>query len=165
MPPRDPRPLLPAPANARRVVPWPGLAGAVMLLAGAAAITGADPQDRPAYDAKHRRDPFAPLVRDGQLVGISSEEAFSTASSSPAPAVTLAGILWDPAGRSVALINGTEVKAGDLVGAYRVVEIRPNAVVLDHEGQQRVVQMVFDGPRKAGSPADAPPTGGEGRGE
>ena len=162
MPPRDPRPLRPDPANARGILPC--LAGAVILLAGAAASAGADPKDHPAYDAKHRRDPFAPLVRDGRLAGISLEAASSTTSASSS-AVTLAGILWDPAGRSVALINGTEVKVGDLVGAYRVVEIQPNAVVLDHEGQQRIVQMVFDGSGKAGSQSDIPPTGGEGRGE
>ena len=82
------------------------------------------------YDAKGHRDPFVPLVRDGRIVN-------PRAASGILP--VLYGILWDPDGRSMALINDREVSVGDQVGAYRVEEIQPDAVVLADEGGERVV--------------------------
>ena len=84
------------------------------------------------YDSKEHRDPFVALVRDGRLIGI---EITSVASAAP----VLYGILWDPGGASIALINDLEVNEGDTVGGYYVEEIRPDAVVLARDGGERVV--------------------------
>lgn len=137
------------------IVPMLGL----LILAGA---SGADPQEHPTYDAKRRRDPFTPLVREGRLVGASSADA-SAAVIVSSSTLVLAGILWDPAGRSVALVNETEVKVGDLIGEYRVIEIRPDAVVLDRDGKQHVLHMTYEGSSKGHSqPETSAATGGEG---
>ena len=72
----------------------------------------------------------------------------------------LYGILWDPGGNSIALINDGEVKVGDAVGEYLVKEIRHDAVVLENGGEPVVLRMAFDTP-----PSKLPPgatKGGEG---
>jgi len=88
--------------------------------------------------AQSQRDPFVPLVRDGRLIAPSGSENFSQ--------LTLVGILWDPSGQSIALINDTEAKVGDVLGEYQVHEIRQDAVVLMREGQPVVLQLSFDTP-------------------
>ena len=93
------------------------------------------------YDAQGRRDPFAPLVRDGKLV--SSTVAGPTTSGSVGP-LTLDGILWDPTGQSIVLINGTEAKIGDTVGGYVVRDIRQDAVTLEQDGDILVLQINFE---------------------
>ena len=97
------------------------------------------------YDAKGRRDPFVPLVRDGQLVSVSQRP--SVDASTP----TLHGILWDPGGHSLALINDVEAKVGDAVGEYRVTEIRNDAVVLSNGGAPMVLQISFETPSETAS--------------
>ena len=92
------------------------------------------------YDAKGRRDPFVSLVRDGRyVVGFGGDDRRS---SGP---FTLRGILWDPAGTSIAMIDDVEVKVGDTLGDYRVTEIQQAAVVLHTSGGERVVlELAFD---------------------
>ena len=99
-------------------------------------------QDAPVmgYDSKGKRDPFVPLVRDGRLVGVASETPTTVSTAPP----HLLGILWDPAGHSIALIDNTEVKVGEMVGPYRVTDIRKDAVVLEGEGNTLVLQITFD---------------------
>ena len=105
------------------------------------------------YDSGGRRDPFAPLVRDGRLVAATPGTRVAT--STP----VLYGILWDAGGDSIALINDAEVRVGDAVGDYRVKAIRQDAVVLDNEGEPLVLQITFEPLPKRSSGAA---TGGEG---
>lgn len=93
------------------------------------------------YDAKGRRDPFLPLVRDGQFVHVTGADSGFTSSLG---ATTLSGILWDAGGNSIALINGTEAKVGDSVDGYQISEIREDAVVLTNGGEPVVLQITFD---------------------
>ena len=91
------------------------------------------------YDAQGRRDPFVPLVKDGRLLGVAPERQAAT------EAPVLYGILWDPSGKSIALINDLEVKVGDDVGSYHVMEIRQDAVVLTREGGEPVIlKLAFE---------------------
>ena len=94
------------------------------------------------YDAKGHRDPFIPLVRDGKLIG--TQQGKSIEGSRP----VLYGILWDPNGQSMAMINDTEVRAGETVGMYQVLEIRKDAVVLSAGGDPLVLQLEFETPLK-----------------
>lgn len=102
------------------------------------------------YDAKGRRDPFVALVRNGQLISVTGDVSLQL--SRP----VLYGILWDSGGRSIALINDTEVRVGDMVSGYRVTEIRQDAVVLAVEGGEPVVlQIEFETPPAKGASSDA----------
>lgn len=103
------------------------------------------------YDAKGRRDPFMPLVREGRLIGPSKGP---TGGAAP----LLYGILYDPAGQSIAMINDQEVRVGDTVGGYQVAEIRQDAVVLKSGGEPLVLQIDFQTPPSELSPRTA--TGG-----
>ncbi|OGW91566.1 MAG: hypothetical protein A3D28_06110 [Omnitrophica bacterium RIFCSPHIGHO2_02_FULL_63_14] len=135
------------------------LAGcAVMLIVGlrvqpAAAVTEPTPgsAERFRYTAKGRRDPFVALVRDGRIVAISA--GGHAESSTP----VLYGVLWDSGGNSIALINDGEARVGDMVGDYRVVEIREDAVVLANGGEPVVIRLAFETPPK---PAPGAATGG-----
>ena len=93
-------------------------------------------QTEGSYHANNKRDPFVALVQNGHLV---------TAAESDIPEAalpTLGGILWDPNGHSLALLNGTEASVGDKIESYRVKEIRQDAVILTLEdGRSVVMQM------------------------
>ena len=102
------------------------------------------------YDAAGRRDPFMPLVLNNRLV--STGGGGSRDLSQP----VLRGILWDPSGRSIALIDELEAKVGDTVRGYRVAAIRRDEVVLESEdGQSMVLQIAFE------TPSSGTTTGGE----
>lgn len=94
-----------------------------------------------SYDSKGRRDPFVALVEEGRAVG-SRSGVDESKSSKP----VLYGVLWDPNGQSIALIDNTEVKVGDQVGLYEVKEIRKDTVVLSSEAESLVLQIAFDSP-------------------
>ena len=87
---------------------------------------GAAAGDPFSYDAQGKCDPFVPLVRNGQLVPCRPQPS--------RPTLTLQGIVWDPSGESIALIDDREVKVGDSIDDYQVAEIRHDAVVLVQEG-------------------------------
>ena len=108
-----------------------------------------------SYDPAGHRDPFVPLVRDGRLVGVVAGSSIKT--DKP----VLYGILWDPGGNSIALVNDGEVKVGDAIGGYQVKEIRQNAVVLMSGGVPVVLEIAFDAPPSTLAPGAT--TGGEGR--
>jgi hypothetical protein len=93
------------------------------------------------YNAKGHRDPFEPLVRDGRIVGVVHQRRF-VSTSKP----VLHAILWDPMGTSFAIINNEEVRVGDVIESYRVVDIRQDAVVLKEGEEPLVLQITFDAP-------------------
>ena len=135
-------------------------AGIALLAVSAALVWAAgEPSEKQSafsYDPAGHRDPFVPLVRDGRLVGVASPE---TAVDAARP--VLYGILWDPGGRSLALINDAEVKVGDTIAGYRVKEIQEDAVVLDSGGVPVVLEIQFEPPPSSLSPGRT--TGGERR--
>lgn len=114
------------------------------LLMGAGLLLAAGPAsaDPGSYDSHGKRDPFIPLVHDGRFVAVTG--GMSTAAS--VSDLHLAGIVWDAAGSSIALINETEVKVGDQIGEYQVAEIRQDAVVLLKDGKPIMLQLTFDTP-------------------
>lgn len=95
------------------------------------------------YDAGGRRDPFVSLVRGDKLISV------LPGSGGDGSKPVLYGILWDPDGKSIALINDLEAKTGDAVEGYLVKEIRQDAVVLDGGGELMVLRIDFDAPQKA----------------
>jgi len=115
---------------------------AILLMSVASLWAAGTPQEKKGepfrYDPKGHRDPFVALVRDGRLVG--TQPGTRLESSKP----VLYGILWDPGGRSIALINDAEVKVGDTVAGYKVSEIRRDMVVLTNGGEPVVLQIAFE---------------------
>ncbi len=107
------------------------------------------------YDPKGHRDPFITLVREGRRVDV--PKGANGATTKP----VLYGILWDPGGNSIALINDGEAKVGDTIGGYHVVEIQQDGVVLSNGGEPVVLQIAFPGPGAKGSSDTT--TGGEGQ--
>ena len=101
-----------------------------------------------------KRDPFIPLVRDGRLLSLVSKAP--RVSDVP---LNLAGILWDPGGHSLALINETELRVGDTIHEYRVTDIRPDAVMLVRGDQTITLQIAFDEPVKPKAAATSHPSG------
>lgn len=95
------------------------------------------------YEAKGKRDPFVPLVRDGRMIAVTAE---GPSSSEPVDLSLplLGGILWDAAGRSIALLNDKEATVGEVIGGYQVAEIHPDHVVLEQEGRQVTLRITFD---------------------
>jgi hypothetical protein len=94
------------------------------------------------YDPKGRCDPFVALVREGRPVPCDSRPGAAAEAGGPAP--VLGGILWDPDGHSIALINGGEMKVGEMVDGFRVTTIRPDEVVLSRDKRQVVLRINFD---------------------
>ena len=134
--------------------------GAAVVMVSAALVWAAqeasEKREAFSYDPAGHRDPFVPLVRDGRLVGVAPP---GTRVSTDKP--VLYGILWDPAGQSIALINDGEVKVGDTIAGYRVQEIRQDAVVLSSGGVPVVLEIAFDTPPSTLAPGAT--TGGERR--
>ncbi len=96
------------------------------------------------YDGASRRDPFRPLTAQDAM-GPRFE------------ALTLQGIIYSTArGRSIALINDADgrvyrVRAGDMVGNSRVIEIGPIRVVLAVENFGTIRQEILELPTKEGT--------------
>ncbi len=116
---------------------------AALLLFAASPLLDAADEKKPAngdvqgfvYDAKNKRDPFTPL--DSRVQGTKGGGA-------PAGQPALFGILWDPNGNSIAMIDDVEVKAGDEIRDYQVLEIRKDSVVLQRGEEQLVLQIKFE---------------------
>ncbi len=101
------------------------------------------------YNAGGRRDPFVPLGVGGRLV------AAAAGARGDFGKPVLYGIMWDPNGRSIALINDGEYQRGDTVNGYQITEIRQDAVVLESDGEEKplVLQIAFESP--AGAPGSS----------
>lgn len=81
------------------------------------------------YNDHGRRDPFWPLISpSGAILIYDANVTFSD--------MILEGIIYDPQGEKLAIINTKVVKAEDNVGGFFVVKIEPNYVVLSKDGQE-----------------------------
>ena len=98
------------------------------------------------YNGKGRRDPFVLLVRDGRIVAV-------TGSGHESSQPVLYGVLWDPGGNSIALINNGEARVGDAIGEYKVLEIRKDSVVLANGGEPIILEIAFEQAPKSPSGA------------
>jgi len=54
--------------------------------------------------------------------------------------IILTGIIMD-GGTRIAIINGIIVKVGDSVGEYKIINIEPNAVILNKDGKESILRM------------------------
>lgn len=76
------------------------------------------------YDPGERRDPFQPLVtKDGKI-------AFGYGVVRSAGDIRLEGVVYDPEGVSVVIINGLVLKKNDTFGNIKVIGINADGVTL-----------------------------------
>ena len=88
-------------------------------------------EEKFVYDPHGRRDPFLRLVTSsGNVVSYESDYEIND--------LALEGIIFDPAGKSLAIINGNVVKLSDKMGVFVVSEITQNKVVL-LKGEEKFV--------------------------
>jgi len=88
------------------------------------------------YDSKGRRDPFIPLLGKGAEFLFIKEAVESVAG------IYLTGVVYDPIGQSFATINGEVVVENDLVGSFKVKEIREGKVILEKDNEEFVVNLI-----------------------
>lgn len=87
------------------------------------------------YDPHGKRDPFFPLVdKDGNLL----PEIRPVGS---AVELNLEGILWDNKGDSYAIISGTVLRVGDVLGDYKIIKIEPRRVILSRGAEEITVNL------------------------
>ena len=89
------------------------------------------------YDDHGKRDPFGPLVTNSGAVVVSDTDL-------TVADINLEGLVSDPQGNNVAIINGKIVKAGDYVGPYKVETVAVDYVGLLKE-QQRITLRLKKG--------------------
>ena len=95
-------------------------------------------EDEPFVYQRSSRDPFMPWVTpEGKL--IRWEGVFGNLED-----VVLEGILWDPKGGSVAMMNGRIVHRGDRIGRFEVGTITKDEVTL--KAGEEVYTLRFEKP-------------------
>lgn len=88
-----------------------------------------------AYDAHEKRNPFLPLVsQDGRIL----EPQVSRKRDGE---IYLEGVIYDPGGSSYAVINGEIVRPGESTGAYQLIRIGPQKILLSKEGKELEVEL------------------------
>jgi len=96
------------------------------------------------YDDHNKRDPFIPLVtKDGKIMpGAKTDSEIETEQ------IVLEGIIWDPQGNSVAIMNGKLVKEQERVFDFQVLKIKQTGVILQKGGKVRVFNLKRGGGEK-----------------
>ncbi len=90
------------------------------------------------YDSKANRDPFVPLVsKDGVRLG-------SWQKTDAVGDITLEGIVWDPQGEPMAIVNGNIVKEGDTFLNLEVLEIRKEGIRLLKGDKELIINLVTE---------------------
>lgn len=88
------------------------------------------------YNSHGKRDPFYPIVsEEGDFLSNPEQQENGVKN------LLLEGIVWDPAGGSVAIINGSVVREKERVGSYEVVWIEKNRVGLRGDGEEIILIM------------------------
>ncbi|MCB9757187.1 MAG: hypothetical protein H6753_02030 [Candidatus Omnitrophica bacterium] len=110
---------------------WVLLAMVLMIAcgqAGAIAADGTSVEKEFTYNDHDKRDPFWSLLGNRGTILNFDKDIYASD-------MVLEGVLLEPTGDSVAIINGNIVKIGDKVGFFIVKEIQVNMVILE-KGQE-----------------------------
>ena len=87
------------------------------------------------YQDKGNRDPFMSLVTpDGRI--LPGARTVSETSD-----VELEGIIWDPTGKSIAIINGKLVKEQERLMDMQVLKIEKTSIILQKGGKVMVINL------------------------
>ena len=95
------------------------------------------------YQSKGNRDPFISLVtKDGRILP-------GARTVTEGGDVELEGIIWDPNGKSMAIINGKLVKEKQRIQNMQVLRIKKASVILQKGGKVMVINL-----KKGGGSSD-----------
>ncbi len=87
------------------------------------------------YQDKGNRDPFISLVtQDGRV--LPGARPLSETGN-----IELEGIIWDPSGKSMAIINGKLVKEKQRIMNMQVLKIKKASVILQKGGKVMVINL------------------------
>jgi len=87
------------------------------------------------YDSKGKRNPFQSLVtKDGRI--LPGAKAVNETGD-----IELEGIIWDPNGKSVAIINKKLVKEQERILNMQVLKIKKDSVIVQKEGKVMVINL------------------------
>jgi len=96
------------------------------------------------YDDKDTRDPFIALVTvEGRILPGARAQTESTN-------IDLEGVIWDSAGKSLAIINGKPVKENQRIMSFQVLKIKKDSVLLQKKGKVIVLYLKKGGGEKNG---------------
>lgn len=98
-----------------------------------------------AYDEHGKKDPFVPLV--------TKEGRFVVNAPKPEASVTdifLEGIIFDPRGASVAIINGEVLREGETFGAVLVKKITDSFVIVAISEKEYILNVFEPGKQEEG---------------
>ena len=91
-------------------------------------ISSAWAQEQKYSYKQTKRDPFVPLISaSGYLMNLEPEDS---------SALTLEGIMYDPKGDSIAIINGELVRVGDTISDAVLVSVEPAKVTVIKDNQK-----------------------------
>jgi len=89
---------------------------------GTGAVRAEEGKDTFLYEAQGRRDPFLPLITpSGYLVNLDPETDET---------LRLEGIMFDPSGDSIAIINGELLRVGESLGDAVIIDIKAQKVTV-----------------------------------
>ena len=91
------------------------------------------------YESGDRRDPFIPLIISQRRMSVGLEAVESIED------VKFEGVIFDPAGKSMAVLNGEIVKEGEKVHNVKIVKIYENAVTLKIFERVHTINLVEKG--------------------
>lgn len=99
-------------------------------------------QWRERHATAWRRDPFFTGAEEKAMLApkTAATQAKAAAPPAPLPSYTVKAILISDAGK-VAALDGRLVSEGEPIGEERVVEIRPDGVILERGGQRRRIGL------------------------
>lgn len=91
------------------------------------------------YHSKGRRDPFIPLVTGGirTSLGLQAVETIDD--------ITFEGVIFDPSGKSIAVLNNEVVKEGDKAYNVEVVMIYEDAITVKIHDKIYTINLTEEG--------------------
>ncbi|MFH0839948.1 MAG: hypothetical protein V1883_02900 [Candidatus Omnitrophota bacterium] len=91
------------------------------------------------YYSKGKRDPFIPLVTGEVRTGLGLEAVEDIDD------VRLEGIIFDPNGKSIVVLNDEILKEGDKMYNVEVLEINKNSVTINVHDRMHTISLVEEG--------------------
>lgn len=91
------------------------------------------------YYTKGRRDPFIPLVLGGRraYLGLEAVEMLDD--------VKLEGIVFDPFGKSMAMLNGEIVEEGKRIHNIEIIKIHDDAIIIKIYAKTYTISLAEEG--------------------